>query len=493
MRGIMFFLTASALVILLRAEAAPTVPPDFDKFFLDKTLRIDYHHTGHATEELIGLDRLYWQKIWAGSCTRLLNDGLGGRYASRVYDAASGQLLFSRGFDCYFAEYQSTAAAGRGVRRTYHESAMIPFPKAKIRFSIEKRDRQNCLQPLFSLEIDPAAATIVPCPVPPEIQVFHVVVGKDPHHSVDLAVLGEGYTAAETAKFQADLDRLVKIFFRQEPYSRYQRNFNVYGVLYPSRDSGISEPSHGVFKDTALGAGFDSLGLDRYVLTEENRALRNIAGAVPCDTVMIMMNHSRYGGGGIYNSFCTFTSDNQWFPYLLLHEFGHSFSGLADEYYTSTVAFNDFYPAGVEPLEPNITALLDPANLKWKESVSNGVEIPTPWEKKAYDEMDLAYQQERQQIAAQIARMKKEGAPPAELKAIEEKSEQLSLAAAQKADAFLRQSKFRGKTGAYQGAGYSSQGLYRPALDCLMFSKGTKPLCPVCRHAVEQVIKRYIE
>ena len=228
-------------------------------------------------------------------------------------------------------------------------------------------------------------------------------------------------------------------------------------------------------------------------MTEDNKALRDIAGHVPYDALLIMVNHKRYGGGGIYNLFLTFTTDNQWHSYLLLHEFGHSFAGLADEYYTSSTAYNEFYPRGIEPVEPNITALLEPNALKWKEFVSPGIEIPTPWEKEDYDEADREYQAKRQEINRKIAEMKKAGAPQEEIKKLEDEGEQLSLATAKKVDDYLKQCLSYGKVGAFEGAGYSSEGLYRPMLDCLMFTKGAKPFCEVCKQAVIRVIEHYSE
>ena len=247
----------------------------------------------------------------------------------------------------------------------------------------------------------------------------------------------------------------------------------------------------GIFKNTAIGATFNSLGSERYLLTENNRALRDVAAHVPYDALYIMVNHKRYGGGGIYNLYCTFTADNQWNKYLYLHEFGHSFAGLADEYYTSSVAYNDFYPRGVEPAEPNITALLVPDNLKWKEYVSEGIDIPTPWEKEAFDKMDLAYQKIRTEINDKIAQMKRSDAPQDEISKTEQESEKLSKDHADKVDAYLAKSRYNGKIGAFEGAGYSSEGLYRPMLDCLMFTKGDKPFCKVCEMAVIRIIHFY--
>ncbi len=465
----------------------------FDDYFLDKTMRLDYFHIGDAKKEFVTLDQVYQQGIWAGSKKNLIDHFDNGRYYVKIYDASSGKLIFSKGFDCYFGEYKTTDSALKGVKRTYHESALIPYPKAKIKFTLEVRDRENRLNPLFSQEIDPDGVAVIKEKLAQGVKVFKVIKNGDPHQKVDIAFIAEGYTEQEEAKAKADLERFTKVFFTHEPYKTYKNHFNIYGVFKPSAESGCDEPTHGVFRNTALSTSFNSLGSTRYLLTEDNKALRDIAAQVPYDALFIMINQKRYGGGGIYNFYCTFTVDNQWWEYLFLHEFGHSFAGLADEYYTSSVAYNEFYPRGVEPTEPNITALLDPENLKWKSLVTSGIEIPTPWEKEAFDKMDLDYQKIRRKINQEIARMKREGAPQEELEKLEEKSEKLSREHANKMDEYLRKSKFWEKVGAFEGAGYSAQGLYRPMIDCLMFTKGKKPFCKVCEQAVVRVIKHYSE
>ena len=486
--ALLFVLALAAGLPLAAAGAV-----DFERYFLDKTMRIDYVHIGYAKEEMITLDRVLEGGAWAGNPKALIDDYDTGRYFVKVFDAASGTLVFSKGFDSYFGEYKTSGPALEGEKRAYFESALIPYPKARIRFVLEIRGRDNRLAPLFSREIDPASRSVLREKPASGITVVEALRNGPPGGKVDLAVLGEGYTRAEDAKFRADLDRVVALIFRNEPYRRLRDRFNVYGVLKPSDESGCDEPGHGSFKATALGATFDSLGSDRYVLTEDNRSLRDIAGAVPYDAVLIMVNHARYGGGGIYNLYCVFTIDNQWWEYLALHEFGHSFAGLGDEYYTSDVAYNDFYPVGIEPTEPNLTALLDPSRLKWKDAATPGIAVPTPWEKAAFDAMDTAYQKIRREVNAKIADMKRSGAPAAEIARIEEDSERLSREQADKVDAYLKASRFWGTVGAFEGAGYAAQGLYRPALDCLMFTKGTKPLCKVCEQAVIRVIRHYSE
>jgi hypothetical protein len=466
---------------------------DFDAFFIDKTMRVDYFHIGNAEVEEVTVDQIYQQGIWAGSRVHLIDPFGLGRYRVKVFDAASGRLIFSKGFDSYFGEYKTSGPALAGKKRTYHESALIPYPKKKILFTVEVRKRDNSYGPLFSREIDPAGITVIRENPIPGVKVFDLLRSGDPHRKVDIAFVAEGYTSGEEAKLEKDLKRFAEVLFTLEPYKSNRDKFNLYGVFKPSPESGCDEPSHGTFKTTSLNATFDSLGSERYLLTEDNKSLRDIAAHVPYDALFIMINHKRYGGGGIYNFFCTFTTDSQWYEYLFLHEFGHSFAGLADEYYTSQVAYNDFYPRGIEPAEPNITALLDPGRLKWSPLVTPGTEIPTPWEKGEFDEMDNAYQKKRTEINEKIARMKREGSPAVEVAEVEVESARLSKENADRVDAFLRGSRFWGKVGVFEGAGYSAEGLYRPEIDCLMFTKGAKPFCRVCEAAVLRMILHYAE
>ena len=486
-------LAMCVLLALVWAGLAVGQPVSFSASFEDATMRVDVVHIGNSTEEIFTLEKVFKQGIWAGSRVHLLDDFDNGRYYAKLYDLASGALLYSKGYDSYFGEYRTTDWAGKGLRRAYSESILTPYPKAKARLAIEVRGRDKKLKEIASFEIDPSSWEIHREALESGVTVIPAHLSGDPHAKVDIAILGEGYTGAEAGKFAADLDRFTKIFFAAEPYASHRDSFNLYGVLKPSQDSGTDEPSHGSFKSTVVSTTFDSLGSERYLLTEDNVAMRDLAAHVPYDAIYIMVNSPRYGGGGIYNLYCTFTTDNQWHEYIFLHEFGHAFGGLADEYYSSSTAYNEFYPKGIEPNEPNITALLEKPDVKWKELVTSGTAVPTPWEKASFDEMDAAYQKVRREINEKIAKMKREGAPQTEVAKVQEESERLSHEAALKADAFLAKSRFVGQVGAFEGAGYSSQGLYRPMLDCLMFTKGAKPLCKVCRAAVERVITHYTE
>jgi len=457
-------------------------------------MRIDYHHTGDSEFEMMSIDRIYRYGTWAGSITNLIDNLNNGKYYVKIYDSESDRLIYSKGFDTYFGEYQTSVEATNGIKKTYHESALIPYPKNKIKFSIERRDKKNNLFEIFNTEINPEDIYIVKDKIfDSSVKILKLENNNDPHSQVDIAILGDGYTNNETGKFEEDFNRLVNTLFEIEPYKSNKEEFNFYGVLKPSEDSGSDEPGASIYKNTALGTTFYSLGSERYLLTEDNKVLRDIAANVPYDAIVIITNHNRYGGGGIYNLFCTLTSDNQWFEYLFLHEFGHSFAGLADEYYTSDVAYNDFYKIDVEPVEPNLTALLNPDEFKWRKSVSDGVEIPTMWRKAQFDSMDFKWQKERRSLNENIAKLKRNKASSDSIIRSQEDYNLKDRLHSEEVDKFLKNSKYWGRIGVFEGAGYLSKGLYRPMIDCLMFSKGKKPYCKVCEEAVYRVINLYIE
>ncbi len=466
---------------------------DFAAYFENQTMRVDVFHGGDAQKETLSVDHVYIQGPWAGNPRRLTDPPAGGRYLVLVYASADDTLIYCKGFDSYFGEYKTTESAARGVAKIFSESLLIPCPKNRIRLEVALRDRQNRPQTLFKTEIDPEDIFIIRENLDQDVQVIEQVKNGDPGSHADLAILAEGYTVGEEGKFRQDLARFSALLLNQEPYRTFRDRFNIYGLFKASRDSGCDEASFGQFKNTAVQAGFDSFGSERYLLTSDNLAMRNMAAHVPYDAILIMVNHNRYGGGGIYNLYCTFTTDNQWSEYLIMHEFGHSFSGLADEYYTSAVAYNEFYPAGVEPLEPNITALLTPKNLKWKELVTKNTAVPTPWEKAAYEKMEKIYQKKRREMNERIASRQRASAPREEVEALQAESEEMSRLNGLDVNAFFKKSRFQGRIGAFEGAGYAAKGMYRPMLDCLMFSRGLRPLCKVCEQAVISTIRYYSE
>lgn len=468
--------------------------PDFDKYFINATMRVDYHHTGSAKTEFFSIDRIYRYEGWNRSHKNLIDNFNNGKYYIRIYSASNGQMIYSKGFDSYCGEYITSDDAHNGILKSFHETAIIPYPKEKIRFTIEKRNREKGFDPVFSQEIDPAFVNIVKENTnDPSVEVIPSLNSGAPEKKVDIVILAEGYTIKDKEKFEKDLKRFTGYFLENEPYASMKQSFNIYGVFKPSVESGTDEPPANIFKNTILNTTFNSMGSERYLLTEDNKTVRDLAAYVPYDAIYIMVNHHKYGGGGIYNTFCTFTADAQFAKYLFVHEFGHSFAGLADEYYTSSTAYNDFYPPGVEPNEPNITALLDKNNVKWKEMLSQGIEIPTPWEKDEFDKMDNAWQKERAEMNAEIAKLKREKADKKIIQEAEVAYAKKDKEHSELVDKYLKASKFAGKIGVFEGAGYASTGLYRPMLDCIMFSKGDKPFCKVCEAHIRRVINFYCE
>jgi hypothetical protein len=475
------------LTVPLAAQEAASA---FDRWFVDRTMRVDYYHIGNSTDETVTLDRLYDQGPWAGSTENLLDTRNLGAFYVKVFDVATNQLIFSRGFDTIFREYQTTAPAAAGISRTFHESILMPRPKKKFQWMLERRDTSNHLTPVFSTVIDPNALTVIREALIPEVTTaLHHEVG-DPHRCVDLLLVADGYAAAEEEKFAADCRRMTEMLFRYEPYRSEKSVINVRSVFRASAESDVSKPHFGEFRSGSVGCSFYSLGSPRYLLTEDNRALRDVAAHAPYDALCILVNTPTYGGGGIYNLYATNAVDNQWAEYLFIHEMGHSLSGLADEYYSSSTAYDEetFYPPGLEPLEPNITRLIGEPLPKWHDLADAG-EYPTPWGKADYDGADAAYQQEREEMNRRIAEAKRSGAAAEIIAGLEGQSERLSREAAERADAILRENPNFGKVGAFEGAGYCSSGVYRPELDCIMFTKGSKPFCRVCRAAIERTIR----
>jgi len=479
------------LVSLILLSAPMGRAAAFDDDFEDATLRVDFYQYGDADSEGIAVDQLIRQGSWAGPVDTLIDPQPTGRYVARMTDPESGETLVEIGFDSLFGEYRTTEAAGRGVVRVFHESVLFPFPGRPLRLSFSRRSPDGEEIPLIEIGIDPDAVSIREEAPRAGVTVIDAHIGGEPHSSLDIAIVGDGYTIDQIEDFRSDLARYAELLLSQAPYVDRRAHINIRGVVLPSVDDGCDQPTRGIWRSTAVGTSFNSLGSPRYLLTEANRDLRDIAANAPYDTLVVMVNQERYGGGGIYNRYCTFTAHGPFAGYLLLHEFGHSFGGLADEYYTSSTAYTDFYPDGVEPIQPNITAVTDRAELKWADLVAPETPIPTPWDKSRFDADDLAYQQERREIDGAIASAVRTDAFPFEIEMLQQAAVDHAFQRVAVIDAMMESSGLMSTIGAFEGAGYVSEGLYRPAIDCLMFSRGVKPLCQVCARAVDRRIDFY--
>jgi len=454
----------------------PTVAGTFEQWSTGRTLRVDYVHTGTATEEHFALERLRIEGEWPGSRTQTIDTTNRGKYLIELVDLATQRVLYTRGFSSIYGEWETTGEARREIWRALPEALRVPEPRRTAQVRLRKRQTDQSFREVWELIVDPSSRFVDRAPAASAD--WSVLVDNGPVAiKADLAILGDGYRADQKEKFLADARRASNALFAEEPFRSRKRDFNVRAVWTPAEHAGISRPRAGVFRDSPLGARYNSFDSERYVLTLDDRAWRDAAAIVPYDFVLILVNERKYGGGGIFGLYSTAAVDSGYADYLVVHEFGHHFAGLADEYYTSQVAYEDFAGGHVEPWEPNVTALLDPANLKWRDLVEESTPVPTPWEKDAFEKRSLEYQKKRNEMRAA-------GAPEEDMdKLFDEIREYFSRT--------LGGQRYSAKVGAFEGAHYEAQGFYRSTIDCRMFSRDDVELCPVCTRAVEQIIDLY--
>jgi hypothetical protein len=478
--GACFALACALLLPAAPGAAAGAAPatkaaagaPAFDAWSDGATLRVDYDHVGTAKDEAVGLDGLRREGPWPGSRVNLVDPLDLGPYRVEVRDRATQQVLYAQGFASIYGEWETTDEA-RAVRRSFHESVRVPFPRRPVQVCLLKRDAENAFHELASVLVDPASPAIRREPVATRGKVWTLFENGPAESKIDLLILGDGYTAAELGAFHEDARRLVEVLFATPPFRERRGDFNVRAVDTPAEDSGISRPSDGLYRRGALGATYDAFGSERYILTFDNAVLRETAAQAPYEFVEILVNGQTYGGGGIYDLYATCATKSGSTPYVFVHEFGHHFAALADEYYTSDVAYDTSTPI-VEPWEPNITALLDPAALKWRDLVEAKTPVPTPWGKAEYEKFSSGIQARRRALRAGHA-------PEARMDSLF--AEELAWG-----KPFLAGQAHGGKVGAFEGAGYRAKGLYRSSTDCIMFTRNRERFCPVCARAIERVI-----
>jgi hypothetical protein len=454
--------------------AAPAMAARFDELFIDKTMRADYFHTSNRGEEIIAPDRIVSDGPWAGSRTRLIDTTNLGKYYFEVIDRETNQAIYSRGFASVYGEFETTDEAKQRPA-TFHESLRFPWPKKAVQVVLKKRDKDNAFQQIWSTIIDSSSRFVNQADVRPAGKLFTVFENGPVAEKVDLLVMGEGYTDAELPKFQSDVKRLLGKLFDTEPFKSRKRDFNVRALQLPASKSGVHRPRTRDDRRTAISTEYNIFDSERYVLTLDNRALRDAASAAPYDFIEILVNEKQYGGGGIFMDQATAAVDTGFAEYVFVHEFGHHFAGLADEYYTSDVAYATGAAEHPEPWEPNATA--DGAHPKWMDLVDKDVPLPTPWDKEPFEAHQREYQAERRKL-------RNANVPETQMDELFRREQEWETR-------FLGAQKHAGKVGAFEGASYEAKGLYRPQADCIMFTRDEVGFCRVCRRAIETVMDQY--
>ena len=437
------------------------------------TMRVDYFHSGNHETEMSSLDQVVIEPLpWPGNLAQPLDKTLRGKYLFEVI--RDGNIAWSRSFSSIYGEWETTGEA-REINRSFHESVRFPAQDKTFELVLKKRDAANEFVEVWRIELDPGDVLVHRESAVYEDQVVAIHEGGNPTTKVDLLLLGDGYTADEHDAFIDKARELTRVLFETSPFKERKDDFNVWAIAPPAAQSGVSRPSTGTFRDSPIGSTYDSFRSERYILTFDNKSMRRIASSAPYDFIEILTNTEVYGGGGIYGLFSTAAANNEGAPYLFVHEFGHHFAGLADEYYTSPVAYEA--PAEIiEPYEPNVTALLDPDNLKWMHLVTPNTPLPTPWPKVEYEEHSIAYQEKRRAMR--------------EANVSEDEMNALFRYTREYVERLFDKSGQEGKVGAFEGGNYQATGYYRPQQNCIMFTR-IEPFCAVCAEAVHEVIDEY--
>ncbi|MDM8326432.1 M64 family metallopeptidase [Bacteroides gallinaceum] len=408
---------------------------NFDDYFVNKTIRADYIFSGNSEAQAICLDELSSLPQWAGRRHHLSELPLAGNGEIEMKDKASGKIIYRTSFSSLFQEWICEAEAKK-VTRGFENTFLIPFPKNTATVTIRLKDVYHKETASLTHEIDPKDILIHQRGDEASITPHrYLLKSGSEENCIDIAILAEGYTKEETELFYKDAQTACEALFSHEPFKKLKSRFNVVAVFSESKDSGVSIPRQNEWKKTAVSSHFDTFYSDRYLTTRSVKAIHNWLAGIPYEHIIILANTDTYGGGGIYNSYTLTTAHHPMFKPVVVHEFGHSFGGLADEY-AYDAAPSPQYPYSIEPWEQNITTLAD-FDAKWKDMVEPGTPVPTP----VQTEKSLIYT----------------------------------------------------KVGVYEGAGYTQKGIYRPTTECRMKINEAPVFCPVCQRALEKLIRFYTD
>ena len=401
---------------------------NFEQYFMEEgSLRMDVFQCGNADTSHYVFERFIIEPHFGGSKVNLIDPFNFGTNWVKVIDAQTNTLIYSRGYNTLFQEWKTTDEA-RVMERCYEESVSVPLPRNEAYVILEIRNFDGEFEEVFSKLYEPNEIfnTTEQRYVFP---VHDLLVNGTPESKVDIVILPEGYTASEMSQFQQHCQALVDVFAQQEPFASHIDDFNFRAVLAPSEESGVDVPASHTWKRTILNAHFDTFYIDRYCTTRSYFSVKDVAANAPYDQIYILVNSSQYGGGGFYNFYSMSTAGNMSSASVIIHEFGHAFAGLADEYEEPDNPLALLYNLNVEPWEPNITSLVD-FDSKWADLVVPGTPIPTPESNQYYN-----------------------------------------------------------MVGAFEGGGYLEQGMYRPQQHCMM--RDYAPFCAVCNRTIEAMIEAH--
>lgn len=409
-----------------------TFAQEFSNYFTDKTLRIDYLFTGNADRQAICLDELSELPGWAGRHHRLSELPLQGNGQIVMRDLATKQTIYQTSFSSLFQEWLETDEA-KEVTKGFENTYLLPYPVKPVEVEITLRDAKHQVRTSMKHIVKPDDILIHKKGRTHVTPHKYLLKSGDEKNCIDVAILAEGYTPAEMETFYKDANIACESLFSHEPFKSMKNRFNIVAVASPSDDSGVSAPKKGEWKRTAFGSHFDTFYSDRYLTTSRVKAINDALAGIPYEHIIILANTEQYGGGGIYNAFTLTTAHHPKFRQVVVHEFGHSFGGLADEYFYDEDVMNGIYPLHIEPWEQNISTRVDFAS-KWEDMLKKDTPVPTPVADKA-----------------------------------------------------------KYPVGVYEGGGYSSKGIYRPADDCRMRTNEYPTFCPVCQRAIKRIIEFYTE
>jgi hypothetical protein len=422
------FLLALNIVLLAQNEENKNAQVVFNQYFKDTTLRIHYEHIGNTHFEQFKLNSYHAGAGWYGTHASLIEPNRYGDILFEAFDEATNRLIYSRSYSTLFMEYSTTARAETDTG-SFEEVITLPMPKQKIRYTFTTYSRHNESRLQYENYYDPDNEK--PMLFNKLLKFNDLHVGGNPKQSLDILFIPEGYAKNDRKKLHADMKRFAGYIMQCSPYKECADKINIRAIEAFSEESGVTDPNKGVFKKTLLNCSYNVIDVDRYLMCLNVWKLHEIASNAPYDLIIIIVNSSKYGGGGIYNYYCTVNNEEKHSDYVVVHELGHLLGGLADEYYTSEVSVQDFYPPDVEPKEPNLTTLVDFAS-KWQSMMKPNVPVPTP--------MTLEYQNE---------------------------------------------------LGVFEGGGYVEHGVYRPWRNCTMKEIIYNHFCPVCTKVICEIIDYY--